>query len=448
MFDSGVGGLTVLHECLVSLPRGGLRLSRRHGDVPLRRPGPGGCASGSAAIAELLLGGGAKLLVIACNTATSIGADVAREVAAEHGVEVVPVVEPQAEIAAAITDSGRVGVLATPNTVASGAYRQALEGAGPGARGDRGRGARPGAVHPGRLALRRGGGGDGPCLLRAVEAGGGRHPDPRLHPLPAGGADAAADPRPRRAPGQRRPRGRGRRPAHARVGRPRPRPGGEGDYRFLCTGEVESFRELGTRFLQMPWEVERVDISPMISPVLPAGILNLPTQIRPMREFRFWRGLIGMTTKTLSNTVYTHPVAKVMISIPDDLLERLDVQARANRVTRSGFLRRLVEPELKVRRDRGTPRRVGSAALLPPSLPAGVDWVNPFAKIANRTDHAVAGCRRLDCYQGPLTNVSLTAARTICASIMSTPVAALDLTFYEVANVVGARERRERDAVE
>jgi metal-responsive CopG/Arc/MetJ family transcriptional regulator len=39
-------------------------------------------------------------------------------------------------------------------------------------------------------------------------------------------------------------------------------------------------------------------------------------------------------------------VAKVMISMPDDLLERLDAQARANRETRSGFLRRLVEREL------------------------------------------------------------------------------------------------------
>ena len=36
---------------------------------------------------------------------------------------------------------------------------------------------------------------------------------------------------------------------------------GEGDYRFLCTGDVDSFRELGTRFLQMPLgEVERVEI--------------------------------------------------------------------------------------------------------------------------------------------------------------------------------------------
>ena len=60
-------------------------------------------------IAEMLLDDGAKLLVIACNTATSIGEDVAREVAAERGVEVVPVVEPQAEIAAAITASAGSG---------------------------------------------------------------------------------------------------------------------------------------------------------------------------------------------------------------------------------------------------------------------------------------------------------------------------------------------------
>lgn len=54
-----------------------------------------------------------------------------------------------------------------------------------------------------------------------------------------------------------------------------------------------------------------------------------------------------MTTKALSNTVYTHPVAKVMISIPDDLLGRLDSLARARQETRSGFLQRLAERELK-----------------------------------------------------------------------------------------------------
>lgn len=47
-----------------------------------------------------------------------------------------------------------------------------------------------------------------------------------------------------------------------------------------------------------------------------------------------------------SNTVYTHPVAKVMISIPDNLLERLDSRAKALGETRSGFLQRLSEREL------------------------------------------------------------------------------------------------------
>jgi HicB_like antitoxin of bacterial toxin-antitoxin system len=52
------------------------------------------------------------------------------------------------------------------------------------------------------------------------------------------------------------------------------------------------------------------------------------------------------TTITSGNTIYTQPVAKVMISMPDNLLDRLDAQARANRETRSGFLRRLAEREL------------------------------------------------------------------------------------------------------
>lgn len=53
------------------------------------------------------------------------------------------------------------------------------------------------------------------------------------------------------------------------------------------------------------------------------------------------------TAVSTGNTVYTHPVAKVMISIPDNLLGRLDAQARANRETRSGFLQRLAERELR-----------------------------------------------------------------------------------------------------
>ncbi len=53
-----------------------------------------------------------------------------------------------------------------------------------------------------------------------------------------------------------------------------------------------------------------------------------------------------MLVLTAGNTVYTRPVAKVMISIPDALLERLDARAEAVGETRSGFLRRLAEREL------------------------------------------------------------------------------------------------------
>jgi metal-responsive CopG/Arc/MetJ family transcriptional regulator len=53
-----------------------------------------------------------------------------------------------------------------------------------------------------------------------------------------------------------------------------------------------------------------------------------------------------MALLTSGNTVYTHPVAKVMISIPDKLLERIDAHARASRETRSGFLRRVAEREI------------------------------------------------------------------------------------------------------
>jgi hypothetical protein len=70
------------------------------------------------------------------------------------------------------------------------------------------------------------------------------------------------------------------------------------------------------------------------------------------------------------NTVYTRPVAKVMISIPDDLLERLDAQARARGETRSGFLRRLTERELSERADG---RRKQLEDLLGPPVHMGGD---------------------------------------------------------------------------
>lgn len=77
-----------------------------------------------------------------------------------------------------------------------------------------------------------------------------------------------------------------------------------------------------------------------------------------------------MPTLPVSNTIYTHPVAKVMISLPDTLLERLDAHARANRETRSGLLRRLAERELSTENTR---RRKEFEAMLGPPVDLGGD---------------------------------------------------------------------------
>ncbi len=262
MFDSGVGGLTVLHECLVSLPEEDYVYLGDTAWFPYGTKDTDELRARIRAIAELLLGGRAKLLVIACNTATSIGTDVAREVAAAHGVQVVPVVEPQAEIAAAITDNARVGVLATPNTVQSGAYRRALE--------EQGRALEVTEVEAPDLApfIQDGSAFDESVMDMARSY---------CAPLRRAEVDTlilGCTHYPLVAPMLQRILGRdvrlvsGGHAVAAAVQRTLERadlacsPDGEGTYRFLCTGDTDSFRDLGTRFLQMPLgEIERVEIS-------------------------------------------------------------------------------------------------------------------------------------------------------------------------------------------
>jgi glutamate racemase len=262
MFDSGVGGLTVLHECLVSLPQEDFLYLGDTAMFPYGDKDPARLRERIARIAELLLERGAKLLVIACNTATSIGEEVAREVAAGYGVEVVPVVEPQAEIAAAITANARVGVLATPNTVESRAYRRALEAIG--------RGLDVIEVAAPDLAsfIQEGGLFDEETMTMARSY---------CKPLKTAGVDTlilGCTHYPLVAPMLQRILGRdvrlvsGGHAVAAAVQRTLEGAGlaqerrEEGDYGFLCTGESTAFREVGTRFLQMPLgEVERVEIS-------------------------------------------------------------------------------------------------------------------------------------------------------------------------------------------
>ncbi|HEX5610731.1 MAG TPA: glutamate racemase [Solirubrobacterales bacterium] len=261
MFDSGVGGLTVLHECLVSLPQEDFLYLGDTEWFPYGSRDTGLLRERIGAIAELLLERDAKLLVIPCNTATSVGADVVRALAGERGVEVVPVVEPQAEIAAAITANARVGVLATPNTVESGAYRRALEA--------QGRALEVTEVQAPDLApfIQNGSLFDEETMAMARAY---------CAPLKVAEVDTlilGCTHYPLVSPMLQRILGRDVRlvsGGHAvaaavqrtleRAGIARP-DGGEGAYDFLCTGDAEAFRKVGTRFLQMPLgEVERVAI--------------------------------------------------------------------------------------------------------------------------------------------------------------------------------------------
>lgn len=65
-----------------------------------------------------------------------------------------------------------------------------------------------------------------------------------------------------------------------------------------------------------------------------------------------------MPVLSVRHTGYTHPVAKVLISIPDQLLERVDAFAKGSGETRSGFLRRLAERELEAL-DRREDKEIG-----------------------------------------------------------------------------------------
>lgn len=263
VFDSGVGGLTVLHELLVSLPQEDFLYLGDTARFPYGQREPGELEAFALEIADVLLEAGAKLLVVACNSATAgaLGALERRCARAPGQPEVVGVVAPGAQAAVEATRNGRIGLLATPTTVASGAYERAVAAVDPHVR-----------LHP--VAC--------PDLAPIIQ--GGFPFDQRVvdtaraycQPLRESGVDTVilgSTHYPLVAPMLQRMLGRGvrlvgsgaavaRRVEHALAVRGLENDqDGEGDYRFLCTGDVESFRELGTRFLQMPLgEVAHVEM--------------------------------------------------------------------------------------------------------------------------------------------------------------------------------------------
>ncbi len=252
MFDSGVGGLTVLHECLVSLPHEDFLYLGDTARFPYGERSQKQLRSYAHELSATLVDRGAKLVVIACNSATAAAFETVRDELAGT-VPVVGVVRPESRLAVAATRNGRVGVIATEATVSSGAYERALADAS-------GESARLTSVAAPRLAsLIQAGGEVDQATVACVEQA--------CAPLQEADVDTVimgCTHYPLVRPLLQRTLGRGVRlissgeaiaqtveaeleaagsaaPAHRR-----------GAYYFLTTGDPEEFRSLGTRFLQLP----------------------------------------------------------------------------------------------------------------------------------------------------------------------------------------------------
>jgi glutamate racemase len=261
VFDSGVGGLTVLHECLVSLPHEDFVYLGDTARFPYGDRSAEELTAFSLELAGLLLADGAKLLVVACNSATAAALPALKEEFGER-VPVVAVVKPESRLAAERTRNGRVGLLATPATVASGAYARALAEIAPTAELH--------AVASAELA---------PLIQSSDEV------DQRIvdcvegacSPLKAAGVDTVilgCTHYPLVRPVLQRALGRGvgivssgqaiaddveRALDSAGLAADAARKGG---YRFLASGGTDDFRRQGTRFLQLPLgDVRHVEVA-------------------------------------------------------------------------------------------------------------------------------------------------------------------------------------------
>ncbi|HET9439236.1 MAG TPA: glutamate racemase [Longimicrobiales bacterium] len=123
IFDSGIGGLTVAQAIFQLLPNESVCYFGDTARVPYGPKSPTTVLRYSREAAAFLMSKDVKMLVIACNTAT---AHAAEALAQELPIPVVGVVEPGARTAARTTRSGRVGVIGTAGTIASGAYDLAV----------------------------------------------------------------------------------------------------------------------------------------------------------------------------------------------------------------------------------------------------------------------------------------------------------------------------------
>ena len=261
VFDSGVGGLTVLQELLVEMPHEDFIYLGDTARFPYGERSAQELESFAMEIAELLLARRAKLLVVACNAASASALDALRErmLSTTLGVHVTGVIQPESRLAAGASANRRIGLLATSATVRSGAYARAVAEHAPDAD-------LISVACPDLAPIIQQG---FPFDHRVVDKVRGY-----CAPLREAGVDTVilgCTHYPLIAPMLQRMLGPGvqmitsGRSLAISVARALDESGlrasrsGEGEYRFLCTGDAEAFRELGSRFLQMPIEhVEHV----------------------------------------------------------------------------------------------------------------------------------------------------------------------------------------------
>lgn len=129
VFDSGIGGLTVVRALRARLPGEAIVYLGDTARVPYGSKSPRTVERYSIACQRFLLDRGVDLVLIACNTASANALDALR---AASPVPVIGAVEPGASSAVAASRGGHVGVIGTLGTVRSGAYERAISARAPG----------------------------------------------------------------------------------------------------------------------------------------------------------------------------------------------------------------------------------------------------------------------------------------------------------------------------
>lgn len=123
VFDSGIGGLTVVREIMSQLPNESIIYFGDTARVPYGPKSPDTVLRYSEEIVSYLRGEGVKAIVVACNTATAHALPALK---AENQLPIIGVVEPGAKAAVAATKNGNIGVIGTQGTIGSHAYLRAI----------------------------------------------------------------------------------------------------------------------------------------------------------------------------------------------------------------------------------------------------------------------------------------------------------------------------------